>query len=292
MGMGQRLMSTHRTYQENLYGYLRDELSAAERQAVETHVKSCAACADELQSMRETVDLLSRKVRRPSELRSELYWQQFAEKVERRIQVRATGEEPQSFVGRLLELFAEHRKPFSFGFASALSLLVLAFAVWSLWIKSPGPDQMASDAQVRQSSEREAAIQKTAVEVRAADYLEQSKVLLIGIMNTDTKSLVESKSLLRRQREMSRTLVRESHEISSRLTDPSQQRLKELVSDLGLILVEIANLETEHGAQGVEIVKGGVERNGILFKINLEEMQRGTQPPPRKEHEKHPKSTI
>lgn len=285
-------MSTHRTHQENLYGYLRDELSAEERQAVETHVKSCAACTDELRSMRETVDLLSRKARRPSELRTELYWQQFAEKVERRIQVYATGEEPQSFVGRLLELFAEHRKPFSFGFVSAFSLLVLAFAVWSLWTRTPAPDQLTSDAEVRRSSEWEATIQKTAVEVRAADYLEQSKVLLIGIMNTDTKSLLESKSLLRRQREMSRTLVRESHEISSRLTDPSQQRLKELVSDLGLILVEIANLETEHGAQGVEIVKGGVERNGILFKINLEEMQRGTQPPPRKGNEEHPKSTI
>ncbi|OGU26866.1 MAG: hypothetical protein A2X66_08080 [Ignavibacteria bacterium GWA2_54_16] len=285
-------MKTHRTHKENLYGYLRDELSVEDRLAVERHIESCAACTDELQSMRETVDLLSRKARRPSELRSELYWQQFAEKVGRRIQVQATREDSQSFVGRLLELFAEHRKPFSFGFASALSLLVLAFAAWSLWIKNPAPDQMASDAEVRRSSEREATIQKTAMEVRAADYLEQSKVLLIGIMNTDTKSLVESTSLLRRQREISRTLVRESHEISSRLTDPSQRRLKELVSDLGIILVEIANLETEHGSQGVEIVKGGVERNGILFKINLEEMQRGTQPPPRKENEEHPKSTI
>jgi hypothetical protein len=130
------------------------------------------------------------------------------------------------------------------------------------------------------------------MEVRAADYLEQSKVLLIGIMNTDTKSLVGSKSLLQRQREMSRTLVRESQEISSGLTDPSQQRLRELVSDLGLILVQIANLETEHGVQGVEIVKGGVERNSLLFKINLEEMQRATQSSRNKGNEKQAKSTI
>jgi hypothetical protein len=130
------------------------------------------------------------------------------------------------------------------------------------------------------------------MEVRAADYLEQSKVLLIGIMNTDTKSLVGSKSLLRRQREISRTLVSESQEISSGLTDPSQQRLRELVSDLGLILVQIANLETDHGVQGVEIVKGGVERNGILFKINLEEMQRAAQPSRNKGDEKQAKSNI
>jgi hypothetical protein len=96
-------------------------------------------------------------------------------------------------------------------------------------------------------------------------------------MNTDTKSLVESKSFLDRQRAVSKTLVRESQEISLGLTDPSQQRLRELVGDLGLILIQIANLESKHSVQGVDIVKGGVERNGILFKINLEEIQRATQ---------------
>jgi hypothetical protein len=285
-------MKTHRTIQKNLYDYLRNELSAEDRRAIDVHVKSCAACAGELQSMRTAMDLLTQKARRPSEHRSEMYWQQFAEKVERRIQTESTEEEPQSFVGRLLDLLVENRKPFSFGFASALSLIVLAFAVWSLWIKVPAPNQIASDSAGRRSNELQANIQKTAMEVRAADYLEQSKVLLIGIMNTDTKSLVESKSLLQRQREMSRTLVRESQEISSGLTDPSQQRLRELVSDLGLILVQIANLETEHSVQGVEIVKGGVERNGILFKINLEEMQRAMQSSRDKGNEKQAKSTI
>lgn len=285
-------MKTHRTIQKDLYGYLRDELSAEDRRTIETHVKSCAACAGELQSMRGTVDLLTQKARRPSEYRSELYWQQFAENVERSIQSESLEEEPQSFVGRLLNVLVENRKPFSFGFASALSLTVLAFAVWGLWVKAPAPDQVALDSDGHRSNGLQASIQKTAMEVRAADYLEQSKVLLIGIMNTDAKSLVGSKSLLRRQREISRTLVSESQEISSGLTDPSQQRLRELVSDLGLILVQIANLETEHGVQGVEIVKGGVERNGILFKINLEEMQRAAQPSRNKGDGKQAKSNI
>jgi hypothetical protein len=285
-------MKTHRTIQKNLYGYLRDELSAEDRRAVEAHVKSCGACTGELRMMHEAMDLLAQKARRPSEQRSELYWQQFAGTVERRIQTESIKEEPHSFVGRLLDLVVENRKPFSFGFASALTLMVLAFAVWSLWIKAPAPDQTASNSAGQRSTGQQANIQKTAMEIRAADYLEQSKVLLIGIMNTDTKSLVQSKSFLQRQRDISRTLVRESQEISSGLTEPSQQRLRELVSDLGLILVQIANLETEHSVQGVEIVKGGVERNGILFKINLEEMQRATQPDRARGNEKQAKSTI
>jgi hypothetical protein len=129
------------------------------------------------------------------------------------------------------------------------------------------------------------------MELRADNYLEQSKMLLIGIMNTEAKSLVESKSTFEHQRAMSRVLVRESQEISSGLTDPSQQQLRDLVSDLGLILIQIANLESKHGVEGVEIVKGGVERNGILFKINLEEIQRASQPSPNKGIDKQSKST-
>ena len=193
-------MKTHRTIQKNLYEYLKGELSTEDRRAVETHLKSCSVCAGELESMRAAMDLITLKSRRPSTHRSELYWQQFAAKVERRIQTSSTEEDAQSFVGRLMDMLVEHRKPFSFGFASALSLAVLAFAVWSLWIKVPSADQIASDSAGRPSGGFQTNIQKTAMEVRAADYLEQSKVLLIGIMNTDTKSLVESKSLMQRQR--------------------------------------------------------------------------------------------
>lgn len=283
-------MKTHRTIQNNLYGYLKGELSAEDAKTCEAHVKSCASCAGELQAMRETMGLLIDKVRRPSEQRNELYWQQFAQKIDRRIQMAPAEDEPQSFVGRLMDVLVENRKPFSFGFASALSLIVLVFAVWSLWIKTPVPGQIASDSAGHTPTGLGVNIEKTSLEARTADYLEQSKVILIGIMNTDTKSLVESKSPLKREREISRTLVRESHDITSELTDPSQQRLRELVSDLSLILMQIANIESDHGAQGVEIVKGGIERNGVLFKINLEEIQRVTRSSPGKGIENKMKS--
>jgi hypothetical protein len=286
-------MKTHRTIQKNLYGYLTEELPADERRATEHHLKSCVACAKELQSIREAMDLVTRNSRKPSEQRSELYWQQFADKVDRRIRMASAQADSQSFVGRLLDLLADNRKPISFGFASAVSLMVLAFGVWSLWIKAPNPDRAASDAAVQKMNGLSSHVDRTAMEVRAENYLEQSKVLLIGIMNTETKSLIQSKPLLDRQQEMSRVLVRESQEISSGLTDPSQQRLRELVSDLGLILIQLANIESKHGVEGVEIVKGGVERNGILFKINLEEIQRASQPARNnKELEKQEKSTI
>jgi hypothetical protein len=268
-------MNKHHAIQKNLYDYLREELTASEQNAVETHLRSCEVCAAELRRLRETTELLDNHAVRPSETRGELYWQQFASKVDRRIQVQETEREAPSLVSRVLEMLVDNRKPFGVGFATALSLIAIAFAVWSLWIKSPDVGQVASasDSGARAPS---TSVEKVALESRAQDYLEQSKIVLIGLVNADPKAIGEASPLLVRQREVSRILVRESEDISSKLTDPSQRQLRELVSDLGLILMQIANLEMKHEAQGVEIVKNGVEQNGILFRINLEEIARAT----------------
>jgi len=49
--------------------------------------------------------------------------------------------------------------------------------------------------------------------------------------------------------------------------------LRLLVSDLEVILLQIANLESEHNLSTIEMVQSGVDRRGILLKINLEEMR-------------------
>ncbi len=286
-------MNFHPTIQKNLYGYLKDDLSLRKRQAVESHLKSCERCAAELRSLREAMSLLDKQAVRPSGRRSDLYWQQFAQKVDQKIQLGAVDEESTSVVGRLLEMLMENRKPFAVGFASALSLIMIALAVWGLWIKAPSSEQLGSDIPSRQRANGPTVnVEKAVLETRAEEYLEQSKVILIGLMNADPRSFSKSGSVLQRQREISRQLVRESREITSRLTDPSQQRLKELISDLGLILVQIANLENGHDLQGVEIVRSGVEQNGILFKINLEEIRRVTRSSSKKGTERPAKPTI
>jgi hypothetical protein len=48
----------------------------------------------------------------------------------------------------------------------------------------------------------------------------------------------------------------------------------DLITDLELILLQIANLESEYNIPEIEMVKSGVDRRGILLKINIEEMRR------------------
>jgi hypothetical protein len=105
---------------------------------------------------------------------------------------------------------------------------------------------------------------------QAINYLERSKVLLLGIVNS---SSAEPASGLEKEQQVSRLLVSEAAELKDRLSDADEQRMKQLITDLEVILLQIANLEEEKGFPAVEIVRSGVERRGILLKINLEQMR-------------------
>jgi hypothetical protein len=286
-------MMTHRKAYRQLYEYLREELSDQDRKAVEAHLTSCRECTAELKALRDTSELLDVNVSRASKQRTELYWQHFPAKVERRIESDGRVESSSSFVQRFLEAFVEHRKPFGMGFASALTLMMIAFGIWSIWFKGSVSDRLIPESSSNQAAEGLVnGVQNASLESEAADYLDQSKVLLIGLLNMDTKSLNQSGPMLQREQEISRKLVRQSQNLTVRLNDPSQRRLKELISDLQVILVQIANLGAGRDLPGVEIVRNGIQHNGILFKLNLEEIRRATPSPKDKESKIPVKSTM
>jgi hypothetical protein len=68
---------------------------------------------------------------------------------------------------------------------------------------------------------------------------------------------------------ISQNLLKESADIKSRLKDVNEQMLHELILELDNILLQIANLEEEYDLEAVEVIQSGIERKGILFKINL-----------------------
>ncbi len=270
-------MKSHRMIKKYLYDYIRGDVSDHQREAIDSHLSRCTPCSAELESIREATKFLDANLQRPNERRSELYWQHFADKVQHRIEQETQERTETSIVQQILDAFVQHRKPFGIGFASAVTLVMITFGIWTLWMKNPVSQTSSFDQTAQQSAMNESiTVQRASLDSRAQDYIEQSKVLLIGLMNTDTKALGSSGPLLQREQEISRKLVAESGELTSKLNDPSQRRLKELISDLQLILVQIANLGTHHDLPGVEVIKGGIEHNDMLFKINLEEIQRTT----------------
>ena len=135
------------------------------------------------------------------------------------------------------------------------------------YLNTGTPDQLSPSNQGKQ------VMAQPAVNVEAANYIERSKVLLLGLVNFDPATDdLETISLPHIQK-ISRELLDQTPGLKAGLKDPSQQQLKQLVSDLELILLQIANLEAKNDVPGIELIKDGVNSKGIFLKINIQEIQ-------------------
>jgi hypothetical protein len=66
--------------------------------------------------------------------------------------------------------------------------------------------------------------------------------------------------------------------LKKELSNTNDRRLEKLVGDLELILLQIKNLEEKEDLPEIELVKSGVDRKGLLLKINLEQMRSHSSP--------------
>jgi hypothetical protein len=100
-------------------------------------------------------------------------------------------------------------------------------------------------------------------------------VLLLAVINFDreTGDLYGLNPSL--QKETSVALVREGAVLRKELRRENP-RLERLVSELELILLQIANLKAEGDLSEVELIRTGLEQKDILFRINLSELRRSS----------------
>jgi hypothetical protein len=61
------------------------------------------------------------------------------------------------------------------------------------------------------------------------------------------------------------------HEARYLRNQPLDARSAELVGDLEKIMIELANLEEEHDLPNVELIRTGIRRENLLFKIRMAE---------------------
>jgi hypothetical protein len=155
----------------------------------------------------------------------------------------------------------------------AAAVVLLAVGVTLGWLFfSPDVSQQPIIAQ--DPLLQEVPVQAASLEARTSRYLERSKVLLLGVVNLDPVEPEDAIMLnLPRKQEVARELMQEAGTLKQDLSDADQERLRALIDDLEVTLMQIANLESGYDVPAIEMVKSGVDRRGLLLKINLSEMQ-------------------
>lgn len=248
---------------------LYDDLDPENKLIFDSHLQKCEKCASEFSEMETTVKFMDKKARPQMERDFwDGYWDRLAEKKRN---------EKHSISG-----FAERRKSlirlvnltprWAYQAAAALVLVVLGIFIGREFF-SPAGVTIRQETNIAASDTQTQGIEFVS---RARNYFERSKLVLLPLVNFDPETEDPYALNLPLQKQISRDLVSEAKVIKAGLADFRQRRLQELVADLEVILIQIANLETEHDLSAIEFVKHGVESRGILLKINLTEMRQET----------------
>jgi hypothetical protein len=255
---------------ERMIGALYDELGEDDKASFDAHLGVCALCAAEFKDMAAVLALMDKRERPdPGPAFWDGYWDRLSKRLDKEMSPAPLGRPARERLSAIMSFFPKWAYPL----AGAAALVVVGILIGrSVLPRSIPPVRQAQQPPaltapgVRQAS---------APVLRARNYIDRSKLIILALINYDPKSQDAYGLDLPRQKQLSRELVNEASRLKSDLKDPAQKRLRELVSDLETILIQIANLDSANDLSAVEFVKQGAESRGIMFKINLAEMGPG-----------------
>lgn len=250
-----------------------DELNAEEKEWFFSHLESCSVCASEYEKMTATLRTFSQPERAEP---GEMFWDNYWDNLEGKLDA------PEKS-GFSVKLWWQHiwgrfqfQPQMAYRFAMGVALVVVGVLIGKFYFSSPQTQQPYMTETIQQA---ELPTAQASLETRANRYIDRSKILLLGLVNFDASAEDTYALDLPYQKKISQDLVHEAAYLKGELTDPAQMQLRELISDLEMILLQIANLENEHDLAAIDIVKSGVDQTGLLLKINLDKMERKGQLP-------------
>jgi Putative zinc-finger len=247
---------------EALYG----DLDPEQKAFFENHIGACPSCAAEVKALTGTLTTMDKRVRPDP---GQEFWDGYWDRLAGRMREEGQAEEVRRSWIRTLGRAWNLRPRWALQAVAAIVLIAAGIIIGRTFLTPPRVPVEAARQEVQAPPVQ--AGQDDPV-LRARNYINRSKLVLLALVNYDSKSEDPYGLDLPFQKQVSQELVNQAGAIKSDLKDPSQRRLRELVGDLETLLLQIANLEAKNDLEAVEFVKQGVGNRGILLKINLSEM--------------------
>jgi hypothetical protein len=264
-----------RDIRKRMADVLYDEIDSANQADFFAHLDVCENCRTEFEELSRTLNIMKTRAVQPPE---GSYWAKFTEDTISRLEaeearparshLHTKGKSGNRVrVKQWFDFISVSNGNWFPKLAGAVAILLLGIFIGKiLFTTGRQPQQVASGSATAKSN-----IQLVN---RTYDYLDKSKLLLLSFANFDSQTDEAAGIDLSRQKEVSAKLVRESQYLKDNLDQPQYKQLRDLVDQLEVILMQIANLEAEHGLPAIDIIKSGVDQSGLLFKINIQEMRK------------------
>ncbi len=246
-----------KSVRSRLSDHLNQELNERTRLSVERHLQTCPACSSELAMVKQVVRGAGALKKKPT---PDSLWLA----IERELDAEPT-KTKQPLISGIIDAWESLLSPLAspapvFKIAGVLAVLALGIVI--------GRNFRPSDRAVSLAPIRE---QLPAAEFasRTNSYIEKSRVLFLGVVNADAAHAKNSNWTS--ERKMAGNLIREASFLKENMPAGRSGRIKHLVEELELILFEIANLEEQEDIENIDLIKGGIDRKGLMLKIYLYE---------------------
>jgi len=268
----------------------------ADRLRLEDHVAGCPACQSEYEARSALIQRIS-TVERPDP--GDAFWDGFYGRLEDRMaeegletataasaggsgstSVSGIPAQPSGRSGSLSTLIHHVRRllapapAWSLQLAAAVLLVSIGVAIGRQTPDEHVAERVPGSEPLTEQDATPYDIRQASLERQALDTIGRSRTLLLGVVNFDP-ALEDPASLdIPTRRAVARRLADDARTLKADLAGSDRRRLSELISDLEIILLQIANLEANADIPEIEILQSSVDRGAIMFKIDVEQMRR------------------
>ncbi len=229
---------------------LENQLDNEQKQNVQNHLDECQKCFQEFEALSRTFHS-TKNLKRPEP--GEMFWDNYW----LNLQPKLTSHGRFSGIKNLFSQFSIEQY-LRAGLVTAGALIVI------LCLFVGGPRFQLS--QVTQPPAR----QIKQIHQTAQTFLEKSKILLLSFANME-KMPSTSTNTLKRQKELSQALLEQSVQFKEDLSSAEYQQMQDLMSDLEVVLLQIANLDSTCDVGSIELIQNSMQKRSLLFKITLKE---------------------
>jgi len=241
--------------------YFFSDISDEERNKIEAHIRNCEVCRPLFKSYKKTLELMDLRERpEPEKPFLNNFWEHLADRYPefREKPKESFAEKLKGVFSSGVSLFAQ--PAFSRG-ASAVALVVIGIFIGKYFFTGNDITLPAGPS---------GSVTVSPIVQQANNYLETSKIILVNILNLNGEGAERDYSL---EKETSNKLVKDARFIKANLGDSERERrIKELMEDLEVILLELSNLSEERSHEEIKFLSDGIKTKGILFKIRMYEM--------------------
>jgi hypothetical protein len=261
-------MSAHRRIRLLLYDFTCGQLEKPAHDEVQRHLHGCASCRRELDGLRQVLSFFPEGSPDPAVDCPPEFWAELLDAVNHELPPPAVRIPRFVRFGAFIDDITGPALRPSLVMGAFIVLVVSGIVAWQLLRHEP-PQQVAETSVPQKTAAQTTAppaVSSRPADTRVQNYLRKSRILLVGIANMPDRH--DAPLDLKPEREASRALVREARYLRQQDIDPQSEAL---INDMDKVLIKLSNIREQTETPDLEIIRSGIERKNLLFKIRITE---------------------